>query len=413
MKLGICLLNFAMLTVAVFAMPCDAAWTAKNDESNRQRAMESIRQTSQRGEANAASRQAAFDRLIRPNASNASTINSSSRQANSGNTSSPNRMNAGTADNGGGQSVNSSETFTIYRQENPAQMIARLSQEAGENPRAEHDVGMFHYSGYAGQRNDIEARRWFARAAARGYARSQGMLGYFILKGFGGAQSEVEAEKWFRLAVLQDDVFAEMQYGMLLSTRVGHPNYEPKRAIHFHTKAADKGDVNSSAMAGLTYIYGDEGVPADYVKAAKYLRVAAESGHGSSMEFLASLYCKGQGVSQSIPECFRWLKMAAELGEAKALANYGLELVRGEHVPKDIATGAAYVKKSAEAGNLYGQFNLALLYHDGLGVTVDGVQTLAWLRRAAAQGHPEADAFLARDYMVKIAKEHDAAKVVK
>jgi hypothetical protein len=54
--------------------------------------------------------------------------------------------------------------------------------------------------------NDVEAARWFRKAAVRGDAGAQYNLGNMFDQGRGVAQSEVEAARWYRKAADQGHV---------------------------------------------------------------------------------------------------------------------------------------------------------------------------------------------------------------
>jgi hypothetical protein len=72
-------------------------------------------------------------------------------------------------------------------------------------------------------------------------------------------------------------------------------------------------------------------------------------------------------------------------------------------------------RSKAEQGNAVAQYNLGIFYWKGQGVTEDWAEAAKWSRKAAEQGHPAAQAFLAdrllRGYGVTIKK--DEAEAVK
>ena len=50
----------------------------------------------------------------------------------------------------------------------------------------------------------------------------------------------------------------------------------------------------------------------------------------------------------------------------------------------------ADLRASAEAGDLAAQYNLGIMYAEGRGVPQDDAEAVAWFRRAAEQGHIDA-----------------------
>ena len=69
-------------------------------------------------------------------------------------------------------------------------------------------------------KDEVEAVKWFRRAASQGWAEAQHGLGFAYATGAGVAKDEVEAVKWYRQAA--DRNYAEVnQLGDLLCTRPG------------------------------------------------------------------------------------------------------------------------------------------------------------------------------------------------
>jgi hypothetical protein len=48
--------------------------------------------------------------------------------------------------------------------------------------------------------SDVEAARWYRKAADQGHAKAQFNLGFMFSQGRGVAQSDVEAARWYRKA---------------------------------------------------------------------------------------------------------------------------------------------------------------------------------------------------------------------
>ena len=58
------------------------------------------------------------------------------------------------------------------------------------------------------------------------------------------------------------------------------------------------------------YSHG-QGVPQDYIEAAKWYRLAAEQGHADAQHNLGVLYLQGQGVPQDYVLAHMWVNLAA------------------------------------------------------------------------------------------------------
>ena len=59
----------------------------------------------------------------------------------------------------------------------------------------------------------------------------------------------------------------------------------------------------------------------------------------------------------------------------------------------DYATAASSWLRAAEREDAWAQYNLGILYTEGLGVARDYEQAAYWYRKAAEQGHAEAQSF--------------------
>ena len=95
------------------------------------------------------------------------------------------------------------------------------------------------------------------------------------------------------------------------------------------------------------------------------------SAHEAEYAQAAAAYQK-----QDFATVIRLLQPLAEQGDATAQHNY--------------EKAAFWYRKAAEQGHADAQNNLAARYATGTGVTKDLAEALKWYRAAAAQGHPTA-----------------------
>ena len=159
---------------------------------------------------------------------------------------------------------------------------------------------------------------------------------------------------------------------------------------------AEKGDAEAQRMLGLMYAVG-EGVPEDYMEAAKWCRKAAEQGDAKAQSCLGNMYSGGLGVPEDDVEAVKWRRKAAEQGHAKAQTNLGEMYYEGSKgVPKDYVEAAKWYCKAAEQGDAEAQYSLGWMYWNGEGVPRDDLVALQWVQNAAEQGLDEALTFLKR-----------------
>ena len=62
-----------------------------------------------------------------------------------------------------------------------------------------------------------------------------------------------------------------------------------------------------------------EGVPKDVVEAARWIRMAAEQGHGKAQINLGIIYFLGRGVPKDDVQAYAWVNIGvAQIGEEKS-----------------------------------------------------------------------------------------------
>jgi uncharacterized protein len=98
--------------------------------------------------------------------------------------------------------------------------LARPLAEQGD-VRAQSLVGLIHYSGRGGLRNEAEAVKWFRVAADQGDAAAQFRLGLMYSEGQGVPQDHAEAANWYRLAAGQRHPRAQYNLGLLYAAGQG------------------------------------------------------------------------------------------------------------------------------------------------------------------------------------------------
>lgn len=113
------------------------------------------------------------------------------------------------------------------------------------------------------------ALRLFRPLAAQDNAAAQFSLGVMYDLGRGVSQDDVEAARWYRKAADQGPV-EKLVYLWLLTAHV-HDHAEAARWLH---RFASQGIGYAQLRLGMMYRYGN-GVPLDYVQAHKWLYLAA------------------------------------------------------------------------------------------------------------------------------------------
>ncbi len=68
---------------------------------------------------------------------------------------------------------------------------------------AQHNLGYMYQHGEGVEENDVDAVKWYRKAAEQGLAVAQYNLGYMYDNGEGVEESDTEAVKWYRNAAAQ------------------------------------------------------------------------------------------------------------------------------------------------------------------------------------------------------------------
>ena len=98
--------------------------------------------------------------------------------------------------------------------------------------------------------------------------------------GQGVAKDQVEAVKWYRKAAEQGFAFAQFNLGLMYGNGQGVPKNQVE-AIIWYRKAAGQGYADAQNLLGVIYEDG-RGVPKDRVEAVKWYTLAAELGKGET-----------------------------------------------------------------------------------------------------------------------------------
>jgi hypothetical protein len=123
----------------------------------------------------------------------------------------------------------------------------------GGNATAQYRLGVMYAEGKGVAQSDVEAARWFERAAVQGDAAAQYDLGASYAEGLGVPKDNAAAAKWFRRAADQGLPLAQLNLGLLHASGAGVPqdNVEAMKWIDLAIYALPAGGVRSDAAKAL------------------------------------------------------------------------------------------------------------------------------------------------------------------
>ncbi len=260
----------------------------------------------------------------------------------------------------------------------------------------------------------VEGRSVLLTMAVQGHASSQYRLGLMLLEGAGIDRDHAQGVRWLERAAsrghegalahltglaARGDVAAHLALGLIARdhTRGG------KAAVRHLGAAAAASDPQGLLALGELYRAGDALEP-DEAYAAILFRAAAEAAMNAVQRARqeATVGILGPGSDE-------WLEVAVARTHAahasppdrnadhsELFARYwvGLALLVGAGTMADTPRGIAHQRAAAERGFDLSEYSLGMLYQRGHGLPRDLDSARHWLARAAAHGHPLADAAL-------------------
>ena len=152
------------------------------------------------------------------------------------------------------------------------------------NAGAQYTLGVMYENGDGVPRDDVEAVKWYRKAAEQEFAEAQHNLGVAYRDGLGVPKNDAEAVKWYRKAAEQGLVQAQFSLGSMYANGRGVPKNDAE-TVKWISKAAEQGHVTAQYNFGFMYANG-KGVPEDYVKAHMWWSLAKAQGYKYSAKWL-------------------------------------------------------------------------------------------------------------------------------
>ena len=237
------------------------------------------------------------------------------------------------------------------------------------------------------------------------YAHSEGMFDDFLMRREENAALEA--------LEFEDDVTEALAKGYAFYHGLGVYRDLSSSFAHY-LKAARAGNAPAQHQVGKMFLNG-EGVARDREWGLSWLRKSAAQGHVGARLALGALYAEGEGTPEDRKEAVSWLHDAARQGNAEAqdilkklekevaedslpeeeMLARAYACLEGKGVPQDKAEAARWFRKAAGQGHGEAQYRLAMLLLSGDGVRRDTAEATRLFRKAAEQGHAKAQFELA------------------
>ena len=163
-------------------------------------------------------------------------------------------------------------------------------------------------------------------------------------------------------------------------------------------------------LMSITTSYAEDNTPCSSFDACMKM---AEEGNAHAQSLIGFAYLTGfNNIEQNDERSFYWFKKAAENGSPKGQEFYGAYLIYDiNSTAADKKEGVEWVTKSAHQENEEAQYTLGMIYKEGLGhydieskeseeiIKVDDEKAFKWLSRAAEKQIDKAQYNLAKMYL--------------
>lgn len=201
---------------------------------------------------------------------------------------------------------------------------ARFSRFAAKNPLAQFNLALFHKNGWGRVVNEVEACRWFGKAARGKIPAAQHFFGDCLARGI-------------------------------------HQPADSQAAIDWYKNAAANGHLISLCSAAEFYIRG-KGVARDTQQGLALCTQAAQQQVPPAMLKLAGYYREGTDVKQDLAAARYWYQQAAERHSHEAQYHLGVMLSEGRGGEPNVNAALFWLETAASEGYAPAYLPTAILY---------------------------------------------------
>lgn len=292
-----------------------------------------------------------------------------------------------------------------------ARIFSMLKNEAENNRElAQCMIGVAYGNGYYVQKDIVEAKLWYRKAAKKTNVFAIWNLFIIYANGYGVKKSNKNAAVWLVKAAEMEYAKAQEQLAMWFKNGVGVEK-SIEKAIYWYNKAIEQGRIVS--MVRLADIYYDGiDIEQDYTKAFTLYIKAANKGNRDAEFRVGVMYDNGYGVVLDKEKAIYWFERAAKQGVSEAQFNLGLMYKRGDGIEINLEKSAEWMLLSAKQENRDSQWLMGDKYIKGEGVEKSIEEAIYWLEKAALNGRGEAAYEVGHIYEENTEKEGNIDKAI-
>jgi TPR repeat protein len=246
---------------------------------------------------------------------------------------------------------------------------------------AKYELALCYEDGIGVEADKNKALSLLESAAENAIPAAALRLGYYFLNGVAVSVNTDKAFEYFSKAADAGNADALYNIGRMYKYAVGRPE-NPELALQYLIKASEKGDIDACIEMGLSYESEYGGLECDIVKAADYMRRAADCNHPFAQYKLGCYYYYDK-INGDHEAGLEYIKMAYENGSAHAA------LVMGDFClyesGEDIESAFDYYKQAEEQDFI--SEGIGLCYFFGLGVEKNEAEAFRYFSIAADRNY--------------------------
>ena len=178
---------------------------------------------------------------------------------------------------------------------------------------------------------------------------------------------------------------------------------DPKDAVRWLERAADRGDSDAQYNLGVILLHGGK-----LLEAMNVFRHAYYQGHEPAGLQIGAMCRREDGRPATDEDIANWYRPIAE--EGHPVAQFALAVIyeHGRGAEQSSAEAARWLRLAGKQGHRVAQAELGTMLEYGLGIEQDQRKATKWLLLAAAQGSWSARSILAKKYLYGHGVEQDA-----
>jgi TPR repeat protein len=258
-----------------------------------------------------------------------------------------------------------------------AAMCLGFMQDHGIAVIADHDDAEHWYR---------EAAIWFDREARLGDPSAFNNIGFLKAKGLGNGVDAKGALHHFAKSSAAGCTAATYNVGVCHLQGIGVAR-DPGMAVGFLVEAEEEGDAFAPYVLGQMFQAG-VGVIADPYQALTYFQIGAGRGNTEAMSALGYAFGVGLGCDKDLQISAHWFEQAAGLGDTYAQANLAMIWCQVDD-PASFQKGWDALSNASRDGDLNARYQLAQVLLRGVACqTADHRAARELLSNLAEQGHP-------------------------